>query len=49
MPEVEEILKDMSEFLNDTGQQVNFEKWMLQRGHDQNTIDSYNEVIAELD
>jgi hypothetical protein len=49
MPEVEEVLKDMAEFLNDTGLQKSFEDWMLKRGHDQNTIDSYNEIIAELD
>lgn len=48
MAEVEEILKDMAEFLKQTGLQISFEKWMLERGHDQDTIDEYNEVISEL-
>jgi hypothetical protein len=49
MPELEDVLKDMSEFLNDTGLQKSFEAWMLKRGHDQDTIDKYNELISELE
>lgn len=49
MPDVEEVLKDMAAFLNEMGHQAQFESWLKNRGHDQDGIDQYNEVIAELD
>ena len=49
MLDIEEVLKDMARFIIDTGQQTRFEEWMIQQGHDQKTIDQYNELISELD
>jgi hypothetical protein len=50
MPEVEleEVATDMARFISNNGLQMQFENWMLSQGHDQETVDAYNQVIDNL-
>ena len=46
--EIEDVAKDMAAFLSEAGLQKQFEEWMLRRGHDQATVDAYNELVETL-